>query len=47
MTDKEIMENHKKPILMLENLLDAPDFKAKKKKFLKQIFKIKNDIKDI
>ena len=47
MTDKEIMENDKKAILMVENLLDDPDFKAKNKEDLKQIFKIKNDIKDI
>lgn len=47
MTDKEIMENDRNVILLVENLLDDPEFKQKNKKDLKEIIKIKNNIKDI
>ena len=47
MTDKEIMENDRNTIILIENLLDDPDFKAKNKQHIKDIIKIKNEIKDI
>ena len=47
MSDKEIMENDRKTIILIENLLDDPEFKKKNKKDLKELVKIKNDIKDI
>jgi len=47
MTDEEIMERDKKTIVLVQDLLNDAEFKAKKKEDKKEIMKIKNQLKDI
>ena len=47
MSDKEIMENDMKTIKLVQNLLDGKEIKSKKKEEIKNIIKIKNELKDI
>ena len=47
MSDKEIMENDKKTIIMIQNLLEDKEYKDKIKADKKDIIKVKNDLKDI
>ena len=47
MTDEEIMERDKKAIVLVQDLLNDAEFKAKKKEDKKEIMKIKNQLKDI
>ena len=47
MSDKEIMENDKKTIILIQNLLEDKDYKDKIKADKKDIIKIKNQLKDL
>ena len=47
MTDEEIMERDKKAIVLVQDLLNDAEIKAKKKEDKKEIMKIKNQLKDI
>ena len=47
MTDEEIMERDKQTIVLVQDLLNDAEFKAKKKEDKKEIMKIKNQLKDI
>ena len=47
MTDEEIIERDRKTIILVQDLLNDAEFKAKKKEEKKEIIKIKNQLKDI
>ena len=47
MSDKEIMENDKQTIIMIQNLLEDKEYKDKLRADKKDIIKIKNQLKDI
>ena len=47
MTDKEIMERDKKTIILIQNLIEDEECKKKKKQDIKDLVKVKNQLKDI
>ena len=47
MSDKEFLDNGRKTIVLIEDLLNDKEVKSKNKEEKKQIIKIKNQIKDI
>ena len=47
MSDKEIMENDKKTIIWIQNLLEDKEYKDKIRADKKEIIKIKNNLEDI
>ena len=47
MTDKEIMERDRKTIILIQNLLEDEEYKKKKKEDIRNIKKVKNQLKEI